>query len=868
MASLAAAAVVISRGDAQTLNQTLNALNDQSHPLEQVVVVEIGESQECLDIAKSFGFAAVMSDSKHEGSAIEDGIRAFQGSPSWLWILHHDTAPESKALENLARAAEISPSVAVIGPKLLDWNHPIQIRQLGLTTTRTSRPFTLVEDEYDQGQFDAAGDTMAVSTAGMLVAMGLWQKTGGIDNSSPVLAQDIEFCIKARAMGFRVIVEPSAKVLSSGSLSSNLHPVGKLFGGRAEALSKAHVHLATILWPAIALPLLYLAMPLIAMASIPLNLIQKRPARILGQFSAWLYSWFTVASRLKARKSVRSLGSLTSLTQLYATTEQVSLRRQRRFEEEPEPEIRTKGIFESGAIWFALAPLFAGFGLVPQGAIYADNLRPLGRSFDSIWQATATNTQSYLDGIALPADPFNWFFTLLAALVPTSASTALGWFVFFAPALGFIGAWFLASSLTAQIWIRTAVALFYSLSPGLLLLQRDAAVVELVAFVAVPWSAYFLHKSAFAFNLSRSWRWLGLAGLSGALVAISSPVVFGFLILVGFGLGSIRLARFGVLVWFGLPGLALLAPWLQFVFQNQAFAFLSVTSGASSAPVSLYQEPAWFITLGALAVIALIGSMARLGISAPLWVLAVALLFASSYQPVAGSQSALLAITLILLMLVALGLDQLSSNRIRLIGVSLLALSAIASGVLFGTLQPKQFEFGQERQVPALVLAASDVEPNIRTLSLDLSQEQISAELIWGDGRSQDEVSILYQYFREQTEFDSQLGQLAGSLLAGNPDGVEQLARVLGVDYVLLVGDTEIAKSAKISLDSLTLLQPSGETSFGLLWSVVEKNTGPTVEIDMYPYRQIQLALLAAFALLAIPTLGSITGRRVRRVQK
>jgi len=195
-----------------------------------------------------------------------------------LWILHHDTAPEANALEQLSRAAEISPSVAVIGPKLLDWDHPIQIRQLGITTTPLSRPFTLVEDEYDQGQFDTRGDTLAVSTAGMLVAMGLWQKVGGINDSSPSYAQDIEFCIKARAMGFRVIVEPSARVRNSGALTSNLHPARKLFGGRAEALSKAHTHLATILWPAFLIPLLYLAMPLVAVASVPLNLIQKRPA--------------------------------------------------------------------------------------------------------------------------------------------------------------------------------------------------------------------------------------------------------------------------------------------------------------------------------------------------------------------------------------------------------------------------------------------------------------------------------------------------------------------------------------------------------------------------------------------------------------
>ncbi len=868
MASLTVAAVVISRGNAETLHQTLTALQNQTHPLQQVVVVETLESEQCLDLAKSFGFAALMSDSKKQGAAIEDGIRAFQGTPSWLWILHHDTAPEPEALERLSRAAEISPSVAVIGPKLLDWEHPIQIRQLGLTTTKTSRPFTLVEDEYDQGQFDSTGDTLAVSTAGMLVAMGLWQNTGGIDDSSPSYAQDIEFCIKARAMGFRVIVEPSAKVLSAGSLTTNLHPAKKLIGGRAEALSKAHTHLATIMWPGWLIPILYLAMPLIAIASVPLNLFQKRPARIVGQFSAWLYSWFTISQRLAARKRVRKLGSLASIPQLYATQEQISQRRSRRFEEEPEPEARALGIWESKSFWLALVPLAAGFGLLPQGAIYAERLVPLGRSWDSIWSATAASTQSYLDGVSLPSDPFNWFFTLIATIWPGSASSGLAWFVLFAPALAFFGAWLLASTVSKSSWVRNGVGLSYALAAPVLLLQRDAAVLELVVHAFLPWTGYFLAKAAFAYNLARSWRWLGLAGLSGALIAVSSPVLFALLVLVSIGLGAQRLRRLGVLIWFFVPGAALLAPWLQFIISQQAFEFLTVTSSAQQGPVSIYEQPVWLYLLIGLALIALVGSVFRLGLAAPLWVLAIALLYASSYQPVGGSQPLLIALLLTLLVLIAASLDRLSDEKLRITGAALLTVSALASGVVFGSMQPKAFEFGLERQVPALVLAASDVNPGTRTLLINLDAQEIEVELIWGDGRSQDETSLLYGFFRPSSEIDSLLAQLSGSLIAGNPAGVQELNQVLGVDFVLLRGSGEISRSVAIALDSLVILQPAGQTSFGQLWSFVESNSIPTDEIDHYPLREVQLIVLAAFALLALPTAGSITGRRMVRKTK
>ena len=866
MASLAVAAVVVSRGNAQQLNKTLAGIASQSYPLEQVVVVESTGSAECLELAKGFGFASISCETKHQGEAIEAGILAFQGSPSWLWILHQDTAPQPGALEVLAKAAEISPSVAVIGPKLLDWDNPTHIRQLGLTTTGSSRPFTLVEDEYDQGQFDTAGDTLAVSTAGMLVAMGLWQKLDGIDDSVPTFAQDIEFCIGARALGYRVIVEPDARVLSGGSLSSNLHPANKLFGGRAEALAKAHVHLATILWPGFLLPLLYLAMPIIALASIPLNLLQKRPARVAGQVSAWLYSWFTVGKRLKARKRLRALGSLASLPKLYASREQISSRRSQRFEHEPELERKSAGYFESGAIWLSLLPVILGFSLFPQGAIYAERLLPLSRSFESVFASVSVNTQSYLNGVNLPAEPFNWFYAMLAFVWPASPSTALAWFIFLAPALAFAGMWFLVSSVTERIWIRNVSALLFSLGAPVLALQRDAAVVELLTAVTVVWTGYFLYKASFAFNLARSWRWVGLAGLSGALLAISSPVVFGFMVLVALGLGLAKIRRLAVLVWFLLPGVALLTPWFQHLIELGAFEFLSVTSSSTAQPIVLYDDLGWLITLGGLGVIGIAGSILRLRVSGPLWALSLALLFASSYQPVAGSESVLIALMAVLVVLVALSLESIKLDWLRVTAVSTLLVTALASGVLFGAMQPRNFEFGIERQVPALILAAADVEAEVRTLKIVVSGGVISGELIWGDGRSQEEFSLLYDYFRPESEFDSQVAQLTGSLIAGNPEGVEELVRALGVDFVLVQSDADSSGQLKIAIDSLSLLQSSGETSFGSLWSVVNRDQSTLQTKTSNPLRDLQLLVIGAFGLLAVPTPASISGRKVRRV--
>ena len=266
--------------------------------------------------------------------------------------------------------------------------------------------------------------------------------------------------------------------------------------------------------------------------------------------------------------------------------------------------------------------------------------------------------------------------------------------------------------------------------------------------------------------------------------------------------------------------------------------------------------------------LALAGAMLRLSVGIPLLILSLAMLFASSYQPVAGSQVLLVGLLLTLLLLIGLGLDAVSSARLRVVGSMALIASALASGVLFGSIQPRGYEFGIERQVPALVLAASDVSTGTRTLVLDLSTTEVSAELVWGDGQSLEERSVLYGFFRPVGYLDAQLAQLGGSLVAGNPEGVAQLNAVLGADFVLLQGEGEFAQQVKVAIDSMTILQPVGETGFGQLWSLVESNAGPDVYLAANPLRELQLSLLAAFALLAIPTPGSITGRRSLRRSK
>jgi GT2 family glycosyltransferase len=158
MPALSVAALVISHRQPEYLRQTLEGLLAQTNKPQQIMVVETAADTDSLAIARDLGVSLITPGDLKLGAAIEAGRAALGEIPVWLWILHEDSRPEPTALENMTKAAEISPSVAIIGPKLLRWEDPIRIQQLGLTLTPSGRPFLLVQDEYDQGQHDANGD--------------------------------------------------------------------------------------------------------------------------------------------------------------------------------------------------------------------------------------------------------------------------------------------------------------------------------------------------------------------------------------------------------------------------------------------------------------------------------------------------------------------------------------------------------------------------------------------------------------------------------------------------------------------------------------------------------------------------------------
>ena len=131
----------------------------------------------------------------------------------WIWLLHDDCEPDPDALAELLRGAAETPGAAVLGPKALDWADRRVILEAGLAIDTAGRRVTGTEPrEIDQGQHDGDRDVLAVGSAGMLVRRDVWDEVGGFDPELRLFRDDIDFCWRVHAAGYRVRVITDAVV--------------------------------------------------------------------------------------------------------------------------------------------------------------------------------------------------------------------------------------------------------------------------------------------------------------------------------------------------------------------------------------------------------------------------------------------------------------------------------------------------------------------------------------------------------------------------------------------------------------------------------------------------------------------------------
>jgi GT2 family glycosyltransferase len=231
-------AVIVAHDGAAWVPRLTEALRAQTRPVQRVVGVDTGSRDRSgAMLAEALGQGSVfgMDRGTGYGAAVAHALRHRAASTylppapdapgsriEWVWLLHDDCEPEPDALARLLAGADETPAAAVFGPKVLDWSDRDVLLEAGVSIDRAGRRITGIEPrEVDQGQHDGDRDALAVGSAGLLVRRDVWEHLGGFDPGLLLYRDDLDFCWRVQAAGFRVRVITDAVIYHAEASARN-----------------------------------------------------------------------------------------------------------------------------------------------------------------------------------------------------------------------------------------------------------------------------------------------------------------------------------------------------------------------------------------------------------------------------------------------------------------------------------------------------------------------------------------------------------------------------------------------------------------------------------------------------------------------
>ena len=911
-------AILVARHGAATIERTLDALVHSTRRPDTLIFVDDASSDDSAALASRFAPSGSvrLEVSRPFGSAVAHALHVVAPpgeDDEWLWLLGHDNAPEPGALAALVAAVEVAPSVAVAGPKLMRADAPDVIADFGATLSYYGATVRLVDGELDQAQYDRVSDLLAVRGAGMLVRRTVWEELGGFDPGLPSIDAALDFCVRVRLAGHRIVGVPGARVASASAPEQFLRPSSP--GHTARVARSAQLHRRMTWASAAALPWHWLALlPLAVIRSIG-HLVGKRPERIAAEFRAAFLA-LVDGSVAPARRNLarsRRLG-WRAIAALRMPPRDVRRLRAHQRDLASSPVLDTTlrvraSFFAAGGAWIVLGLLLVGVlsaaPLLGAAALAGGGLAPLSTSVGELWSHVGygwhtIGTENGGAGFVGASDPFAALLAVLGSLTfwdPSSSVVVL--YVIAIPLAG-LGGWWAASRFSARGWAPAVGAIAWGLAPPLLSALSTGHLGAIISHLLLPWLVLAL------VGARHSWAAAATASILSAGIAASSPSLLPLLVIAWLLTAVSGTGR----AWtIPVPTVLLFLPLVvEQASRGQWLALLAdpgvpVASGTASGWQLALGSPdagssGWVAVATALGLPPVAGSLAVAVLLVPVLVLALIgvvrerngrtvlalVLAAAGYAAAvacahvsvaaAGADAVELwpGAALSVMWLGLAGAACFAVDRARVLRAAPVLIASVAIAVLAvpavaaGLLGDRDVAPSDGRLLPAYVSAEVSADPDLATLLLTPRDDgSLVARVERGTGTTLDEQSTVVATDHADAPGRAALAELAANITSRTGLDLHAALSSWGIGFVLVTGSAHgdgllTTTRASQALDANPLLEAVGTTSGGDLWHVVGSHGVPAPALSgaaSLTATLVRTGLLVTFVialLVAIPT--------------
>ncbi|MBC9953919.1 glycosyltransferase family 2 protein [Leucobacter sp. cx-42] len=919
--------VLVANQGGEWLNETVSGIRSQTRVPATLVAVNNGGGTRVDNQLREAGVDAIVAlPSKVSfGRAVAQGVENRPQSPAasndetdWFWLLSEDACPEPEALDHILARVEVAPSVVVAGPKLVDWDHPERIIELGQSLTKRGSRWLLRRQELDQQQYDHMQDVMGVGPVGMLVRADVWEQLGGFDPAYATYDDGLDFSVRTRLAGYRVEVAAESRVrfARSGVAGPRIDRSRSVLRQAHRQARTSHLHRRIAYAPAYLAALMWIGLPFLSIARVAWALIREQPGNMFAEFvSAW--SVFLRPKMLvQSRKRVKAASHVGWPAIRQLRIDQKYVRTARMIDREAilaaqGRQKREIHFISTGGLAVLIATFVLAIGMtwwaIPHTSLIGGGMAPLS-DFAELWHNTRM-----IDGV--PADPFTWVLAVLGSLTFWNPSHALVILVIVAIPLSAMGAWTWAAQLTESRAGRAITALGFGLSPVLLGSIAAGRLTTLILAIVLPWLLLA------ATRCRESWSWAGTASLLAAVALACAPVLLPVaLVFLVIGLfSSVRgIARVltvaiapAVLfapkiihaLWSGSPLNIFMDPgavspfepgntwhlllgFPEFGLEGWGKIFEAIGLGGAPATllVGILMLPLALLALlglytGRIAVTVLSALFGGLGMFIAIMSSNFVLTTSGDTGVALWPGSGLALYWLAIVSLAALGAELIGRAAPAVISVAVVG-ALVAVGPLALTLATGNVPLAeQHQQTPAIVQAAGAGNTTTRTLVLTATGDRaVRAEVLIGAGTRMDQMRTA-DFRKEPTAQDKEIADLVGALGSVGDASVEQRLQDAGVSFVLLTPGPDASADAEMQriFEQHVELLSAGSTEQGLLWrvadDVVQKaDEGSTsrvlagTNLSGHTIWIIQVIVLLGMFMLALPT-GEVVEQPERRVK-
>ena len=222
--------IIVNWNGRNLLGECLDSLLAQRFQDFEIILVDNGSQDGSADLVKErYPGVRLVSLTENRGFAGGNnaGIRIATGA--YVALLNNDTKADPGWLEALVHAAEANSGAGMWASKILSYDNPRVIDNVGLLIYRDGLARGRGRLEMDIGQFDEEAEALFPSGCAALYRKAVLDEVGLFDEEFFAYADDVDLGLRARLAGWTCVYVPTARVYHKYSSSSSAYSPLKAF---------------------------------------------------------------------------------------------------------------------------------------------------------------------------------------------------------------------------------------------------------------------------------------------------------------------------------------------------------------------------------------------------------------------------------------------------------------------------------------------------------------------------------------------------------------------------------------------------------------------------------------------------------------